>query len=114
MRILDKTCVIATLDGDDPWQTERRSSDWVVGDAPPDKSDTMQVDDDDPWTERRSSDWNVGDAAVAETDAMQLALMPVESSGRAARRIDTLVSHAHTDRFLKFSRRAAVRSTPMA
>lgn len=85
--------MIATLDEDDPWQTERRSSDWVVGDAPPDKSDTMQVDDDDPWTERRSSDWNVGDAAVAETDSMQLALMPVESSGRAARRIDLSLIH---------------------
>lgn len=42
MRILNETCVIVSRDGDDPW-TERRSSDWNIGDAPPDEADTTQL-----------------------------------------------------------------------
>ena len=43
MRILDDTWVITPLDGDDPW-ADRRSSDWMVGDGPPDESDTTQLE----------------------------------------------------------------------
>jgi hypothetical protein len=51
--------------GADLWQTERRSSDWNVGHAAPDGSDSVQLDEENPRpTERWSSDWNVGDAPV--------------------------------------------------
>jgi len=62
MTILDETCAIVSLDGDDPW-TERRSSDWNIGDAPPD-----------------------------ETDSALLALVPVESIGAISGRPDPIVA----------------------
>lgn len=90
MKILDEACVLTSLDGDDPGRTERRSSDWNVGDAPPDDSDTLRPAD-DPWAEHRSSDWNIGDARPDETDFAQLALVPVECGRRTAERTDPMV-----------------------
>ena len=43
MRILHQACVTTSLDGADLWQTERRSSDWNVGDAPRDQVDPRQL-----------------------------------------------------------------------
>jgi hypothetical protein len=80
MRIMHEACVVTLGEQDDPWRTERRSSGWMVGDAPPVESDTPQPAE-DPWkTERPRSDWNVGDTPFDETDAMRLALVPVERS----------------------------------
>ena len=85
MRILHQACVIASLDGDDLWQTERRSSDWNVGDALPGGSGSMQFDENDPRPAGRStSDWDVGDAPRDQADDRQLALAPVEPSRRAS------------------------------
>lgn len=78
MRILHQACVTTSLDGADLWQTERRSSDWNVGNTAPDGSDSMQLDEDPRQTERWSSDWNVGDAPRGQLDTRQLALVPVE------------------------------------
>jgi hypothetical protein len=84
MRILHEAGAIASLDGIDLWQTERRSSDWNVGNALPGGSDSMQLDEDPRQTERWSSDWNVGDAPRDQVDPRQLALAPVEPSRRAS------------------------------
>jgi hypothetical protein len=54
---------MTVADGDDPWQTERRSSDWLVGDTVPDGS-----------------------------DAAQLALLPVENPELRCRRPDPIVA----------------------
>ena len=79
MRILHQACVTTFLDGADLWQTERRSSDWNVGNAAPDVSDSMQLDEDNPRpTGRSTSDWDVGDAPRDQVNARQLALAPVE------------------------------------
>jgi len=43
MRILHQVCVTTSLDGADLWQTERRSSDWNIGNAAPDELDSMQL-----------------------------------------------------------------------
>jgi hypothetical protein len=82
MRILDETRVILSLDGDDPW-TERRSSDWNIGDAPPD-----------------------------ETDSTQLALVPVESIEATSGRPDPIVASlfAHPPIASLSRRRTTVRS----
>jgi hypothetical protein len=96
MKMLHDTCVIASLDGDDPWQTERRSSGWIVGDASPNPSDTLQPTD-DPWrTERRSSDWNVGDAPPDDVDSGHLALAPVENSRSQFEGADPVVASVLT------------------
>jgi hypothetical protein len=87
--MLDQACV-TFLDGEALWRTERRSSGWLVGDALPDESDTMQLAD-DPWAEHRSSDWNIGDARPDETDFAQLVLVPVECGRRTAERTDPMV-----------------------
>ena len=84
MRILHQVCVTTSLDGADLWQTERRSSDWNIGNAAPDELDSMQLDEDPRQTERWSSDWNVGDAPRDQVDPRQLALAPVEPSRRAS------------------------------
>ena len=85
MRIPHQACVITSLDGDDLWQTERRSSDWNVGNTAPDGSDSMQFGEDDPRpTGRSTSDWDVGDAPRGQLDTRQLALVPVEPSRRAS------------------------------
>jgi hypothetical protein len=84
MRIPHQACVITSLDGTDLWQTERRSSDWNVGNSAPDGSDSMQLDEDPRQTERWSSDWNVGDAPRGQLDTRQLALAPGEPTRRAS------------------------------
>jgi hypothetical protein len=85
MRILHQACVITSLDGDDLWQTERRSSDWNVGDALPDGLDSVQLDQENPRPTGRSiRDWDVGDAPRDQADDRQLALAPVEPSRRAS------------------------------
>lgn len=85
MRILHQACVITSLDGTDLWQTERRGSDWNVGNAASDGSDSMQLDEADPRpTGGWSSDWNVGDAPRNQVDPRQLALAPVEPNRRAS------------------------------
>ena len=85
MRILHQACVTTFLDGADLWQTERRSSDWNVGDALPGGSGSMQFDEDDPRpTGRSTSDWDVGDAPRDQVDQRQLALAPVEPTRRAS------------------------------
>jgi hypothetical protein len=85
MRILHQACVTTSLDGTDLWQTERRSSDWNVGDALPGGSGSMQFDDNDPRpTGRSTSDWDVGGAPRDQVDPRQLALAPVEPGRRAS------------------------------
>ena len=85
MRILHQACVTISPDGADLWQTERRSSDWNVGDALPGGSGSMQFNEDDPRpTGRSTSDWDVGDAPRDQVDPRQLALASVEPSRRAS------------------------------
>ena len=93
MRILHQACVITSLDGTDLWQTERRGSDWNVGCAAPDGSDSIQLDGADPrLTGDWNSDWNVGDAPRNQVDPRQLALAPVEPNRRAAEVPNPLVA----------------------
>jgi hypothetical protein len=98
MTILHEACVVTLVEQDDPWRTERRSSGWMVGDALPVESDTLQLAE-DPWrTGRPRSDWNVGDTACDGTDAMQLALVPVASGQTPLEGRDAIVAGALTQR----------------
>jgi len=54
---------------------------------------TNSADADDPWqTERRSSDWMVGDGFPEGSDGTQLALLPVEGSAAGCGRPDPIVA----------------------
>jgi hypothetical protein len=96
MTILHETCVISVLEQNDPWRTERRSSGWMVGDAPPVESDTLRPTGEPRKTERPRSDWSIGDTAFDGTDAMQLALVPVASGQTPLEGRDAIVAGALT------------------
>ena len=92
MTILHETCVISVLEQNDPWRTERRSSGWMVGDAPPIESDTLQLAED----RRPRSDWSIGDLPGEVVETMQLALVPVQSGRNPIERTDAIAAGALT------------------
>jgi hypothetical protein len=96
MTILHETCVISVLEQNDPWRTERRSSGWMVGDAPPVESDTPQPAADLWKTERPRSDWSIGDLPGEAVETMRLALVPVQSGRSPVGRTDAIVAGALT------------------
>lgn len=92
MTILHEACVVTLVEQDDPWRTERRSSGWMVGDAPPVESDTLQPAED----RRPRSDWSIGDLPGEVVETMQLALVPVQSGRSPIERTDAIVAGALT------------------
>ena len=67
--MLNQDRVIISLDGGEPWQTERRSSDWIIGDGPP-----------------------------LELNTADLALVPVASVALGCGRPDPIVASLSMDR----------------
>ena len=92
MTILHEACVVTFGEQDDPWRTERRSSGWMVGDAPPIESDTLQLAED----RRPRSDWSIGDLPGEAVETMRLALVPVQSGRSPVGRTDAIVAGALT------------------
>ena len=86
MRIMHEACVVTLGEQDDPWRTERRSSGWMVGDAPPVESDTLQPAED----LRPRSDWSIDDVPAEALETMQLALVPVQSGRNPIERTDAV------------------------
>jgi hypothetical protein len=43
MKMHHENRITISLSGDDPWQTERRSSDYIIGDMPRDEVETTQL-----------------------------------------------------------------------
>jgi hypothetical protein len=90
MRILHEDRVVTLLEQDDPWRTERRSSGWMVGDAPPVESDTLQLAADSLKAKRPRSDWSIDDVPAEALETMQLALVPVQSGRNPIERTDAV------------------------
>jgi hypothetical protein len=96
MRILHEACVVTLGEQDDPWRTERRSSGWMVGEAPPLESDTLQLAADSLKAKRPRSDWSIDDVPGEVVETMQLALVPVQSGRKPIERTDAIVAGALT------------------
>ena len=85
MKILHEACVITCLAKTIHGGQNAEATAGTLATFSPSESDTQKRANDSCRRERPRSDWNIGSAFSNETDSRQLALLPVESrepSGR--------------------------------